>query len=733
MIASGSRVASRASKILLLLSLLLAALGASAQVAAPRLVEEGEEPPEDVRPPPREGSADADARPLRPAPQHRPADAGARRLSDVAPPDVGGATARSAVTDPAQPASAAPRAAEPPSAAPAAPGGAVPVAPELARRIVPVSVTYDALMRRFAERRAALREADPARADAAGQALLAARRELGIENLFPLAVAEIRESARGLDSNLAAEAVAHAQVAVELAPDLPDAYLALARARLAQVPRQPAPILAALRDAALATAREPHVARAFLGDLLSAALAAAVTAAAAIVLLLLAARLRLVLHDFHHLPLLRGTASAQAGFLALVLLGMPLAFGLGPFAALSAAALAAWLYLSRRERLVVTVALAVLAALPWAAASAARLTIWTGTWAERVHEMEHGAVSDGEAAEIARAAAGAPAPAAVYAALGRHYKRRGKLDEALRWYDAARGADPRAPEVQVDVANALFLKGDLEGAKAAYLAATDLAGGDLEVLAAANYGLSKLYLRTADMEKSAAAREKAEGQGGAWLRSQGSDEDFSANRYLVDVPVPSWKVLALARGDATVDAIRAWTQARIGGPIRRSAWPYAVGGVLAALWALALVGRQLGPARACEKCGGPACPRCDPAAGPLCGQCVNVFTRKGVVEARDRLRKEAQVRRHAQLTAATTRILAIVGGGAGHVWHGAVVRGAAVLFGLLFLGFVVWFWRGIMPPPQPSPYVLAGKLAVAAPAALLLWLAAVRGAFRRTR
>jgi hypothetical protein len=151
------------------------------------------------------------------------------------------------------------------------------------------------------------------------------------------------------------------------------------------------------------------------------------------------------------------------------------------------------------------------------------------------------------------------------------------------------------------------------------------------------------------------------------------------------------------------------------------------------LWLVALAASRIAPAQRCEKCGGPACKRCDPAAGPLCGQCVNVFLRKGVVDARDRLRKEAQVRRHAHASALTARILAVVGGGAGQLWTGAAVRGALALFGVLFLGFVVWFWRGIMPPPQPSPYVLAAKLAVAAPAAALLWAASVRGTFRRTR
>jgi hypothetical protein len=67
------------------------------------------------------------------------------------------------------------------------------------------------------------------------------------------------------------------------------------------------------------------------------------------------------------------------------------------------------------------------------------------------------------------------------------------------------------------------------------------------------------------------------------------------------------------------------------------------------------------------------------------------------------------------------------------VWDGAAVHGALLLVGVLFLGFLVWFWRGIVPPPQPSPYVLAGKLGVALPLGVLLWALAIRDAFRRTR
>lgn len=704
-----------------LVALLLAA-GASlpavprAQVRAPRLVEEGEEVQEEPAPPRRP--------PARPAPVP-PAVAPAASPPGVAPriPE-------------------APAGARSPAAATAgAPAGSLPAPPsppttaaDLARRIVPVQATYAQLMERWAERRTAQREQDPVRAEIAEKALLAARRELAIENLVPLAAVEVRESRRALASNLSGEAVAHALVAVQLAPAYPDAHLALARARFAQAPARVGAVLGALADAVGAMLGEPHTVRALWGDLFSAALATVFTGAMATALLLVMRRIRIFLHDFHHLPLLRRTAPVQASFLALVLLAIPLAFGLGPFLTVAVALLAVWLYLSTAERLVATAAVLAVLAMPWAAGEAARATAWTGTLAERVHDIEEGAISDEEAERLAADLAQAPGPAPLYAALGRHAKRRGNLPEALRLYRLAAAADERAPEVQVDIGNVLFLQGDLEGAKAAYLAATDRAGSDLEVLAAAHYDLSKLYLRTSDMEKSAAAREKAEHEAGAFLRRFGSDDDFSANRYLVDVPVPAWKIRALARDEAGADAVSGWIRQRLTSGLPRASWPWTGIVLLAAAWALSLLGgRKLSPSRECERCGGAACRRCDAGAGALCGQCVNVFMRKGVVDARDRLRKEAQVRRYEQFRQVATRILAIVGGGAGQLWDGATVRGVLLLHGMLFAAFLVWFWRGVTPPPLPSPYVLAGKLLVAAPLGLAIWALAVRDAFRRTQ
>jgi hypothetical protein len=193
------------------------------------------------------------------------------------------------------------------------------------------------------------------------------------------------------------------------------------------------------------------------------------------------------------------------------------------------------------------------------------------------------------------------------------------------------------------------------------------------------------------------------------------------------------RLAALASRDAVPHGAGDAALRRVAGPLARWGWPVLPLALVASLWGLALLVPRLAPAAPCDRCGRPACRRCDPAATTSCGQCVNVFLRQNAVEPRDRSRKEAQVRRHARNRRWTERVLAIAGGGAGHVVGGRPVTGFLVLFALLFLGFLVWFWNGVVPPPQHSPYAVALRLAVAVPLLLILYGIAVRDAFRRAR
>jgi len=603
---------------------------------------------------------------------------------------------------------------------------------KLQRPIDPVHVDRSRITQLWQKRRTAVREQDPGRARAAAEEIRETMLELGIESLPSVAVAEVREAERSLQAHAVDDALEHAAFAAGVAPDLPEAHLAVAQARLAREPTRPLAALAALGSGIAAAAREPHTVRAFLGDVAAAALAALFGAAAATVCLLFFSRLRLFLHDFHHLPVVRSGTPVQATVLALVLLSLPVLFHSGPFVVLFVAALAVWLYLSTPERITATAALLAVLALPYLARGAAQLTAWQGTLADDVYALEHGDASPQRAAALVARASKEGLPAPALEALGRYHKRRGDLVEARHYYEAAAASDPRAGDVQVNLGNVLFLQGDLDGAKAAYLAATDR-GGSMSSLAAAHYNLSKLYLRLAAVEQSTEARKKAQQEDPAYLARNGSDDDFRANRWLVDVKLPVDRIAELASRDQAPQAVMEAMRRRSAGALSGPGWPWLPLALVASLWGLAALAGRLDPSRACEKCGRPACRRCDGVSAGTCGQCVNVFYRQNVVDTRDRMRKEAQVRRHGLWRRIATRALAVTGGGAGHILAGQAPLGALILFALLFFGFVVWFWQGVLPPPQPSPYGAALRLAVAVPLFVGLYAFALRDAFRRSR
>jgi hypothetical protein len=599
------------------------------------------------------------------------------------------------------------------------------------RAVEPVRARFADVLEAWQGRRRALREQDLPRAREAERRLLELRRELGIENLDALAAAEVRASARALDASMPAEAVASAELAVALAPDAAAPRLALARALLQRDPGSIQPALRALAAGLAAAAREPHTARAFAADLLGAGLAAALAASALVVLLLFLRRIALPLHDARHLPLLRATTPLQAGFFALVVLALPLALHLGPAALLASLALCAAPYLRRPERAVTSAALLTLAALPWAAGEAARLTAFTGTLAEDVYTLEHGADDGRIAGRLAARAARGELPPAGLIALGHHHKRRGHLGEALRWYQAAGSG---RPEALVGVGNVQLLRGEVEAAKASYLAAVDRASAanDLSALAAAHYDLSKVFVRQSALDQAEEARRRAAAEDAALVARAGSDDDFRQNRWLIDAPVPPAEVRALAADDAPRGAAEA-LRARLSGPLPAAAWPWLLVAAALALWPLAWLGRRPGVSHACERCGRAVCRRCDGLDGSLCGQCVNVYVKKSLVDPRDRLRKEQQVRRHARVRRLAVRALGLAGGGAGHLWRGEAARGALLLLALLFLLALALSSGGVAPPPYPVPWAGAAKLALAGPLAALLWWSAVRDLFRRTR
>src|SRR5690606_2051133 len=145
--------------------------------------------------------------------------------------------------------------------------------------------------------------------------------------------------------------------------------------------------LASAADAVRTSLRDPRWSRPLLADVLLLALIALFIAGALTVVLVFLRHVRYFLHDFKHLfP--RGAHVLQTSVLAVLVLALPVIFGLGPFAILFTLAASTWLYMALRERLVVGIFLTVLGVLPLAAELAVRASAFQGTTAELVLRVE---------------------------------------------------------------------------------------------------------------------------------------------------------------------------------------------------------------------------------------------------------------------------------------------------------------------------------------------------------
>jgi hypothetical protein len=642
----------------------------------------------------------------------------------------------------AKPVEAVPASARPPSApAPEAPAVVFQprpaVSPVLAPRRTDAEVL--AVWERWRQARATN---DAASAEAAQEELVKLRAELVASDLEPLSVGLVREAAVRRRAGDVAGAVRLGELAVRLSPGLPYARFALAESYALAEPGNVSRYLGEAREAFLTLAKDPRYRRPVLADLGALGLMAWSATAAALVVLLFLRRVRYALHDFHHL-LPRAVARWQSALLGLLLLGLPVTFGLGGVAVLLVLLGAVALYLTRVERMVAAVLVAGVGLAPLAAGQLARVTAFAGTPAEDVYLLERGGLSAEQS--MARVLARLESRAATFAeltALAHYESRRGLLEEAKTHFKAAaalRGGDAR---LLTRFGNTLVGLGDADGAVQLYAQASQADPGS----PAPHYNLAQVYRRRAktlpdsevgkELDRAATAIAAAQALDGRLLGREAPPEDRLLLNLLLLAPVlPESDWLALADGTEAGRRVEAqvgrWLLPAVApGPV---AWalPAALAALLA-LWGLA--GERLKAAKVCERCGRAVCVRCDPELGVgsrQCGQCVNVFARKGLVPQQLRARKQGQVERHQAWAGRLAYAVGALLSGAGHVASGLPVRGALYAFCFLFALGAVLLHRGLVRAPYgEAPLYL--KLGPAVLLLLCVHLLSLRG-LRRLR
>ena len=410
----------------------------------------------------------------------------------------------------------------------------------------------------------------------------------------------------------------HAVLAVALAPDLAEPHLALARARIAAEPARPLPALSAAWAGLVAAARDPHVARALLGDVAGAALAALFGAAAATIGVLFlspAAPLPARLPAPAGGPLAARPASPPrsrsrcspcrsssawgpspcSSSRSLRGLGLPLDAGSGSPSPSPCSRSWPSLRWPGRPR----------GSPPGRGRWPTTSTRSRRAGRRRSSSAEMKARSDARAVPGARRCSPSAAGTSGRATSAR---RAAGTTPPLE-------ADPRSAEAQVNLGNVLFLEGDLEGAKAAYLAAVERAQRPLHPGGGAVRPLQALPpARRGGAELRGAAQGPAGRRrlpGAVRLGRRLPRQRLAGGRAPVRGPAGrAGRPRRRARAPSGRRCCAGWP-----GRSPRWGWPcLPLGARRLALGRSRCSRPRLAPAAPCERCGRPACRRCDPAA-----------------------------------------------------------------------------------------------------------------------
>ncbi len=516
----------------------------------------------------------------------------------------------------------------------------------------------------------------------AGQDLehfLQLKEELDIRNMYGHAQALLREARKARqaeDLDLAGKLV---EAAVATAPDMPAVYMGRVSLWFAQDPLGVGRLMGALMDASRAAFVDPLSLNRFLVDLITGLLIGMVLAAGIFVLTQFLRYLRLFFHDFHHLfP--AGVAQLQTGFLAVLVILVPVIFRTGIVSVLLLWAIIAWLYQQRLERLVTFMVVLLLSAIPFAINWIVAGINLPQTLAGDVSAVELGAAPERSLTRLKSYLEEDPSSEVVLASLGGYYKRTGEMSLARGYLERAIEAHPESAVLQNNLGNVLFLTGDLDGALKHY----DRAVNKRPDLAEPYYNLSRAYSARLDLDKARDHRRDANRLDAEkvrrWIKMAKTGR---ARDAVIDIQLPvGWlrKVVGKKDGHELRQAAETiWDN--WGGVGTTDTFPYIGAGAIALMVLLLLLRRKIYISGPCVRCGRPVCRRCNSELpdDTTCGQCFHAFSHKDQVDAKSRIAKEIQIRHYRRRKESLARFITFVLPGVGQLVKERPLRGALFL------------------------------------------------------
>ncbi len=572
----------------------------------------------------------------------------------------------------------------------------------------------------------------------ARQRLLELKEEIGASNMDTWAMGLLRAAEAHEVAGDSGSAVELARSATLLAPDLPSTWVGLSAIYFRGDPTNLGRFLGSFKNALVASALDPRSRRSASADLTTTLLFALVITTIVLLSVLAVRRGYYALYDFHFIfP--RVASRWQTGALAAVLLILPVVFRLGLVPVLLTVFFALALYLSRAERVVVAVLIAVLGIVPSVGAFAVDHFAFAGTRAEQLFHLERGATGlEPLAAELTQLASEDKASYAELMALGRYDLRRGRAEAASKSFKKALYITPNDPAARVNLGMSMVIIGDLENPRGLFEEAAKQAPS----LAQAPYNLGRLYQRrvalygdkvSGEFDKIAealfAARVIDPTFAALSKDPEGTPRSLLGNVYLQSVPMPEHDLLVDARAPEMARRVRSQLLQILMGEVNE-AFAMVYPGLLALLvLGFGFLSETIQAARSCSKCGRPVSKRGDPdlsVGSQMCTQCVNAFVKKNVVAPSLKVLKQLEVVRYQSRMERTVSIMGFLCSGMGHVCAGFPARGTFYAFLFISLLTALVLRSGVVRPPF-DPLPLAMRLVPVGVALVVLYVLTLRG------
>lgn len=534
------------------------------------------------------------------------------------------------------------------------------------------------------------------RADAAGDAPAAegalreirrSRIERNVPSLDTVGLALVERGLAKLEAGERESAEEAFRLAVDLAPGLPDGHAGLAKALLKKGPLGVVPSIRTAWEGLSAFRSTGRGAVHFRNLATLAALVSAFGMVAALAVALLLRRGGLLRHDLEEwLGPAHNRSASLALFLLLLLLPVATFQGWGWLPLWWLALVFA--YLDRTERALVMLAgAAALAVGP--AVSTLELRLRT-----ELNPLYHAALSAVESepsaaviGQLEEARGASPEDRDLVYLLGPARKRAGRYEEAAELYRRVLAAHPGDAVASNNLANIEFVRGHYDPARARYRAGTD-SGAAPGIVATSYYNLSLAHLQKFEYQAYNEAKSNADRLAPGLVAEYDRWKYDSRDYAVVDLGLTRdevWEKFAGSDSGAGVPNIASGARppSRWLARARSMLNPFAASVVVLGLAAMAIV-RWRGPKAFtlhCRRCGTAFCRYCHlgQVSGELCSQCYHLFVVRDGVSGPARNRKVAEVQKAETRRARVFRVLSIASPGAGQVYGGWTLRGAALM------------------------------------------------------